>query len=385
MYPNYVNVDWSNDAGYDENDPHTYASSMGCRTRVGYDVNGLGFQRTGRGNICPVTIIMPTLAMYAKERYEDLAKNMNNPSKDWQESTIVELFIQILTENIDKAKDILLERFEYICSQKPDAGKFIYENNVMSGYKPEEGIRSALKHGSLAIGNIGLAETLQILIGKDHTSGKGMLVAKRIYQLLKDKCKEFTDKYKLNFSNYYTPAENLCYTSLLKFRERFGIIPNVSDRLYFTNSMHVPVWQQVDPFRKIDIESQLTGYSSGGCITYTELSSGVQHNIAALEKIVNYAMDKDIPYCAINIPIDDCKDCGASGEFGETCPECGGNHIDRLRRITGYLSTSYTHFNLGKQAETLDRVKHQTKFDDTEISNTTGHSVIEPNSSQTTE
>lgn len=115
----------------------------------------------------------------------------------------------------------------------------------------------------------------------------------------------------------------------------------------------------MDPFTKIDIESQLTGYSSAGCITYVELSSGVEHNIEALEKIVIYAMDHDIPYQAINIPIDDCQNCGASGEFGQTCPECGSKDIKRLRRVTGYLSTDYRHFNLGKQQEVEQRVKHQ--------------------------
>ena len=108
-------------------------------------------------------------------------------------------------------------------------------------------------------------------------------------------------------------AENLCYTALKQFRDKYGVIKNVSDKEFFTNSMHVPVWHKITPFEKIDIESQLTGYSSAGCITYTELPSTTKHNIEALETIVNYAMSKDIPYFAVNIPVDDCDDCGASG------------------------------------------------------------------------
>ena len=120
-----------------------------------------------------------------------------------------------------------------------------------------------------------------------------------------------------------------------KFKAKYAEIPNVSDREYFTNSMHVPVWKEVSPFDKIDIESQLTGYSSAGCITYVELDGAVQQNLDALETLVTYAMDKDIPYFAINIPNDQCLDCGWTGDINETCPKCGGNHIQRLRRVTG--------------------------------------------------
>lgn len=154
-------------------------------------------------------------------------------------------------------------------------------------------------------------------------------------------------------------AENLCYTSMKKFKERYGIIKNVSDRDYFTNSIHVPVWEEVDPFTKINIESQLTGYSNAGCITYIELDSGVKNNIDALETIVNYAMDKDVPYFAINVPNDTCLECGYCDEFNDACPECGSEHIQQLRRVTGYLTGDYkTAFNLGKQKEVEDRYKH---------------------------
>ena len=344
LYPNYANVDWSGNEGYDINDPRTYFSTMGCRTANGWDINGFGQLKDGRGNICPVTIIMPTLAMMAKEKEGDILEN----------------FIHLLAQKIDEARLMLLERFNWICSQSPASAKFMYENGLMAGYVPEEGIRSALKHGTLAIGQLGLAETLQILIGEDHTTENGMKIAKRIERLFRNKCREFKEKDKLNFGVYYTPAENLCYTAMQKFKAVYGEIPNVSDREFFTNSMHVPVWKEMSPFDKIDIESQLTGYSSAGCITYIELDSTVKNNLDALEQLVDYAMDKDIPYFAINVPNDTCLDCGYCDEFNDQCPVCGSDNIQQLRRVTGYLTGNYTTaFNKGKQAEVKARVKHR--------------------------
>ena len=352
LYPNYANVDWSGNAGYDRNDPCTYFSTMGCRTANGWDINGLGQMKDGRGNICPVTVIMPTIAMEAKIEAE------NSDGVD-----IVDVFMEKLDNAIHDAKDILIERFDWICSQDAASAKFMWMNGTMAGFDPEEGPRSALKHGTIVIGQLGLAETLQILIGCDHTEERGMELAKRIEQLFKDRCAQFKEEERLNFGVYYTPAENLCYTAMKKFKAKYGEIPNVSDRDYFTNSMHVPVWKEVSPFDKIDIESQLTGYSSAGCITYVELDGAVQQNLDALETLVTYAMDKDIPYFAINIPNDQCLDCGWTGDINETCPKCGGRHIQRLRRVTGYLTGNYTTaFNLGKQAEVRDRYKHSNRL-----------------------
>lgn len=347
LYPNYCNVDWSGNEGYDRNDPKTYFSTMGCRTANGYDINGFGQLKDGRGNVCPVTIIMPTLAMEAKEAAEKKGED------------VVETFMKLLDKKIFEAKDMLIERFDWICQQSPASARFMYENNTMAGYVPEEGIRSALKHGTLALGQLGLAETLQILIGCDHTEDKGMELAKRIESLYKQRCAEFKEQYKLNFGVYYTPAENLCYTAMTKFKKKYGEIPNVSDKKFFTNSIHVPVWKKMSAARKIDIESQLTGYSSAGCITYVELDSGAKNNLEALETIVNYAMDKDIPYFAINVPNDTCLDCGYTDEFDDCCPECGSHHIQQLRRVTGYLTGNYTTaFNDGKIEEVEKRVKH---------------------------
>lgn len=350
LYPNYANVDWSGNEGYDRNDPKTYFSTMGCRTANGWDINGFGQLKDGRGNICPVTIIMPTLAMESKRELQG--------SDAYSKNNLIEEFLYKLDLKIHEAKDMLIERFEWICSQNPKSAKFMYENNVMAGYDGKD-IRSALKHGTLAIGQLGLAETLQILIGCDHTTEEGMKLAKRIEGLFKDRCSEFKEQYKLNFGVYFSPSENLCYTAMQKFKARYGEIPNVSDKDFFTNSMHVPVWAKMTPFEKIDIESQLTGYSSAGCITYTELSSSVKHNLEALEEIVNYAMDKDIPYFAINVPNDMCTNCGYTDEINDNCPMCGCPNIRRLRRVTGYLTGDYTEaFNKGKQQEVKMRVKH---------------------------
>lgn len=347
----------------EEANPTEINSTMGCRTYNGGDasfdasyfksilqnfiktgkldktVSYSHNQKDGRGNICPVTIILPELAMKA--------------GRD------VEKFMNLLDKKINEAKDTLLERFDWICSQPMKSAKFMYENGTMNGYIEEEGIKSALRHGTLVIGQLGLAETLQLLIGTDHTTDEGMELAKRIEQLFKDKCTKFKKDYKLNFGVYYTPAENLCHTSMKKFQDKYGIIEKVSDKEFFTNSIHVPVWHELTPFEKIDIESKLTGYSNAGCITYIELTASTKHNIEALETLVNYAMDKDIPYFAINVPSDTCMNCGYQDEINNVCPKCGSEDIQRLRRCTGYLTGNYTTaFNKGKQEEVKQRVKH---------------------------
>lgn len=356
LYPNYANCDWSGNKGYDKNDPKTYFSTMGCRTANGEDINGFGQMKDGRGNICPVTIIMPTLAMETKEYLKK--NNLFVGIQELDEKLLIDDFMDCLDKKISEAKEMLIERYLWICKQSPDSAKFMYENYTMEGYDGKN-IESAMKHGTLAIGQLGLAETLQILVGCNHTTEKGMMLAKRIEQLFKDRCAEYKKEYSLNFGVYYTPAENLCFTAMTKFKEKYGEIPNVSDKKFFTNSMHVPVWEEMSPFEKIDIESQLTGYSSAGCITYVELASSIKNNIDALEEIVNYAMDKDIPYFAVNVPNDMCTNCGYTDEIGEACPMCGCKKIRRLRRVTGYLTGDYTEaFNEGKQQEVDFRVKH---------------------------
>ena len=377
--------------------PIEFFNTMGCRTVNLFDINALdnfkrniqcvlegrfddiddvfsAIQKDGRGNICPVTIIMPTLAAMIRKKLEKKWEDSGAEYVKGQEyeELIFNEFMKLLDKKIHEAKDMLLERFNHICSQSPKSARFMYENHTMAGYHKEEGIISALKHGTIVIGQIGMSETLYLLFGYDHTTTKGMKYAKKIEQLFLDRTSEFKKEYKLNFGNYYTPAENLCYTSFNKFRKAYpefdleGVTYFTNSKgekeykQYFTNSIHVPVYHNCDVFEKIDIESQLTGYSNAGCITYVELDSTCYNNIDAIEKIVDYAMEHDIPYFALNIPLNRCAECGEPiyDEELDECPKCGCNKIIRLGRITGYLSTTIEHFNKGKQKEFKDRVDH---------------------------
>lgn len=373
LYPNYVNCDWSGDQGYNEDDPRTYPSTMGCRTFSAVDINAPdeahSHMKDGRGNIAPATIILPTLAMEARKKAQH----------DQKDDYVVDYFMDILEKAICDCKDELIERFNWICAQNKNSAKFMYENNTFYSYNNEletEGIRGALKHGTLAIGQLGLAEALQILIGCDHTEEKGLELAKRIEEMFANKCAEYKSQYKLNFGAYFTPAENLSFTAFKKFKKKYGEVKNVtytdiegSDKKdyheFFTNSMHVPVWKKIDPFDKIDIESQLTKYHKAGCITYVEIDERTQNNLKALEQLVDYAMEKDIPYFALNVSSDTCLSCGYQGQIDNECPVCGAydtpGHkvIQRLRRVTGYLTNDYeTSFNKGKQDEVRHRFKH---------------------------
>ena len=344
-------------------------STMGCRTYNGYDINAdasyfldifnkiaetgkvqdnwllSANQKDGRGNICPVTIILPTLAMMAKE----------SGSKD-----PVETFIKLLDKKIHEAKDMLIERFTLICSQNPKSAPFMWTNNTMVGYIPEEGPVSAMKHGTLAIGQIGLAETLKILIGCDQTEPRGLELGKRIEKLFNERCTEFKHDTKLNFGVYLTPAENLCNTSFKRFKDKYGEVKGVTDNdnKFFTNSTHVPVFDNIDCFKKIDIESELDKYSNAGCITYVELPSTMINNIDACEELVVYAMRKDLPYFSLHFPLSFCLDCHSKGDFEGTCPHCGGHHVEVLKMVTGYLSTDVSNMNEGKQDECSKRLKH---------------------------
>lgn len=201
LYPNYANVDWSGNNGYDKNNVKTYFSTMGCRTANGWDINGFEQLKDGRGNICPVTIILPTIAMEAKKYI------LKNATGEDLEGQTVAKFMSMLDQKLHEAKDMLIERFEWICSQSPESAKFMWENGTMAGYDGKD-IRSALKHGTLAVGLLGMAETLQILIGEDQTCNNGLELAKKICQLYKDRCDEFKHKYSLNFGVYFTPEHN---------------------------------------------------------------------------------------------------------------------------------------------------------------------------------
>lgn len=357
-----------------EERPIEYYSTMGCRTINGFDVNALdnfksniqhvldrefdkiddvfsAAQKDGRGNICPVTIILPTLAAMSVKKVQKKATKEDRPcgsEEVWQE------FMKLLNKKIHEAKDMLLERFNHICSQSPKSAKFMYENRCFEGYNKNEGIISALKHGTLTIGQLGMSECLYLIFGFDHTTEKGMEYAKEIEELYLKLTTEFKKEYSLNFGIYYTPAENLCYTAFNRFKKAFPEfdIENVTwfyddkhekeYKKYFTNSMHVPVYHDCDPFEKIDIEKQLTGYGNAGCITYIELPSISFNNIDAIEKLVDYAMDNDIPYFALNFPLNRCAKCSEPIYDSELdcCPKCGSDKIIKLGRITGWKSAA---------------------------------------------
>ena len=386
-------------------------SGKTCRTVNGYDVNFMdeykcnidaviddrlndvsddmvsGIQKDGRGNIAPITVILPTLAMEAKDKVIAECNN-EDMSEDEFRNKCVEAFKVLLEKHIRMCKDELLERFAHIASQSPKSARFMYENHTMAGYHEEEGIRSALKHGTIVIGQLGLAEALQILIGCDQCEELGMKVAKEIEQMYVDLTNEFKKEYKMNFGVYMTPAESLCFTAFKKWKDKYGDMENVTyyidekgerhDREYFSNSCHCPVYKHLSPFEKIDIESQLVKYSSAGAITYVEVDGAIIHNTEALEKLVDYGMDHDIPYLAINLNNagDMCEDCGYQGYIPGKCPKCGSVKVTRLRRVCGYLTGNYKPtcdekgniiiagaFNQGKVVETDQRVIHKKTID----------------------
>jgi ribonucleoside-triphosphate reductase len=275
----------------------------------------------------------------------------------------VDGFFEALDDLLDVTVTSLLDRYEYICSQNIKAGYFMYENEDMAdGKKAIEAndVEVSMKHGTLAIGFIGVANTCYAMFGEYHDqSERAFKFAERIVKRIYDYAAEMSEKHNLNFSCYATPAENSCYTICNALRREYGTIEGVTDKEYLTNSIHVPVSEKVSIYEKIDLEAKLAKYCTGGNITYVELESGVMNNPLAIRRIIDYAMNHNVGYLALNFPIDTCKDCGSSvGEFEEVCPVCGSHHIESLRRVTGYLTTDYRKFNKGKIAEVKDRFKH---------------------------
>ena len=351
IYPNFVNCDYS-EAHEDLDNPDTYFATMGCRTMLGYDRHSDSYNRVGRGNLCPNTMILPKLGI----EYGICLGKRKEPDLDGFWSAFEDLLML--------CEQGLLERFDIMVNQSPEAGPFMYQNGTM---KDAQECRmsnyEALKHGTLAMGYIGIAEMCQALFGKNHAEDKEVhAFALKVVQRINEYAKEASDRHDLNFSCYATPAEGLCHTAAKALRKQYGIIPNVTDHEFLTNSHHVPVWHEIGIFEKLEIESPFCKYPTGGCITYVELDSTFVKNTKAIEQIIDYAFQKlDIPYLAFNFPIDSCLDCGYQAEFNDACPECGSHNIQQLRRVTGYLTTDYRHFNKGKQSEVEHRVKH-SKF-----------------------
>ena len=351
IYPNFVNCDYSQ-AHEDPNNPDTFYATMGCRTSLGYDIHSSSYNRVGRGNLVPNTMILPKLGI----EYGICLSKRETPDLDG--------FWKAFENLLVLCEQGLLERFDIMVNQAASAAPFMYKNGtIKEGQECKESVYKALRHGTLAFGYIGIAETMTALFGKNHAEDPEVhKFALSIVKRINEYAKEATIRNGLNFSCYATPAEGLCHTALKALRKQYGVIPNVTDKEFLTNSHHVPVWQQVGIFEKLELEAPFCKYPTGGCITYVELDSTFVKNTKAIEQIIDYAFKElDIPYLAFNFPIDSCLDCGFQGEFNDCCPECGGTNIQQLRRVTGYLTTDYRNFNQGKQAEVEARVKH-SKF-----------------------
>ena len=351
IYPNFVNCDYSQ-AHEDPNNPDTFYATMGCRTSLGYDIHSSSYNRVGRGNLVPNTMILPKLGI----EYGICLGKRETPDLDG--------FWKAFEKLLVLCEKGLLERFDIMVNQAASAAPFMYKNGtIKEGQDCKESVYKALRHGTLAFGYIGIAETMTALFGKNHAEDPEVhKFALSIVKRINEYAKEATIRNGLNFSCYATPAEGLCHTALKALRKQYGVIPNVTDKEFLTNSHHVPVWQQVGIFEKLELEAPFCKYPTGGCITYVELDSTFVKNTKAIEQIIDYAFKElDIPYLAFNFPIDSCLDCGFQGEFNDCCPECGGTNIQQLRRVTGYLTTDYRNFNQGKQAEVEARVKH-SKF-----------------------
>lgn len=348
IYPNWCNCDWSQ-AHEDENNPDTRFSTMGCRTMLGFDRHGLGYTRVGRGNNVPITIILPKLGI-------EYGICLNKRDK-----ADIEGFWSAFEETLSLTEKALLERFAIMCEQSPSAAPFMYQNgSIKDSDKCKDSVYESLKHNTLAIGYIGIAELCQALFGKNHVYDKDVYdFALSVVERINSFAKEASERNDLNFSCYATPAEGLCRTAIMNLKSQYGIIPNVTDREYLTNSHHVPVWEKVSIYDKLRVEAPFCKYPTGGCITYLEVDSSFINNTQAVEDIIDYAFKElDIPYLAFNFPIDSCLDCGYQDEFNYECPQCKGMNIQQLRRVTGYLSQDYRNFNKGKKTEVEERIKH---------------------------
>ena len=350
IYPNIGNGDWS-EAHEDANDIDTYMAFMGCRTMIGYDINGTGYKRVARGNNVPITMILPKIAIQC--------------GICTGERTVADLetFNSKFECLLALTRDALLERYRIISSQHPKAAPFMYNNGTSTDTdKCTSTVEPSVKHNTLAFGYIGIAEMCYALFGANHTRNTTAYdFALSIVRRINEYAAECTEKYHLNFSAYATPAENLCYTSMNKLKSQYGCIEGVTDRDYLSNSHHIPVWEKVSILEKIQLEAPFTKYATGGCITYVEVESSFVKNPTSVEQIVNYMMENNIPYGAINFPLDNCESCGYQDEIKCNCPECGSVDITRLRRVTGYLTKDYVSgFNPGKVSETNDRVKHSS-------------------------
>jgi ribonucleoside-triphosphate reductase len=312
---------------------------MGCRTRTIGNRHGREVS-AGRGNIAPVSINLPRVALGTRD---------------------VNSFFAELDRTLRLAARQLLHRFEILGSLRARDLPFLMGQKLYMGSENLTGddvIKEVIRHGTLAIGFIGLAETLLALIGKHHgEDNEAQALGLAIVSRMAEACAQFAEEFDLNFTLVATPAEGLSGRFIRMDREIFGIIPKITDKEYYTNSYHVPVNYCMSSFDKLTVEGEYHKLCTAGHISYVELESPPLHNGEAVEAIIRHMAASDMGYGGINYPVDECRSCGSSGVFNCTCPGCGSGDIRRIRRITGYLSTE-ERFNSAKQAELKDRRPH---------------------------
>lgn len=349
LFPNFSFVDAPfNLQYYKEGHPETEIAYMGCRTRViGNIVDPEREICNGRGNLSFTSINLPRLAIESKGD--------------------IDLFFKKLDNMVDLCIDQLLERFEQQCKKKVKNAPFLMGQGVWidsDNLDWEDEVREVLKHGTLSMGFIGLAETLKSLIGKHHgESEEAQKLGLKIIGHLRERMDEESQKRKLNFTLLATPAEGLSGRFVNIDKKRYGIIEGITDRDYYTNSFHVPVYYPISAYDKIAIEAPYHALTNAGHISYIEMDGDPTENLDAFERVIRCMKEKGIGYGSVNHPVDRDPVCGFSGIIGDQCPGCGrhendGVPFDRIRRITGYLVGTLDRFNNAKRAEEHDRVKH---------------------------
>ncbi|CAM4522030.1 anaerobic ribonucleoside triphosphate reductase [Paenibacillus xylanexedens] len=356
MYPNFVNVDASfNLPFYHPEDPDTIIATMGCRTRTLADRFGRNRQ-SGKGNLSFNTINLVKLGIrfgicQGARAVADRAG-----------------FYTALESVMHNAASGLLHRYRIQTAQPAKASDFMMREGVWEGGEqldPNEPVADLLKHGTLSLGFIGLAECMTALYGRHHGQDPHVhREALNIIRTMREFCDRMSEQHNLNITLFATPAEGLSGKFTKIDRAHYGIIPGVNDREYYTNSFHIPVYHTLPAYRKIELEAPFHTLCNAGAISYVELDGNVRANTAAFLRIVQYALAQDIGYFSINHPIDRCPACGYEGVIGDVCPGCEAHenhvHFQRLRRVTGYLTGDYkVRFNAAKQAEVRDRVKHR--------------------------
>ncbi len=350
LFPNFSFVDAPFNAKYyKEGHPETEIAYMGCRTRVIGNVYDPEREIcNGRGNLSFTSINLPRLAIKAKG---DLDR-----------------FFEDLDRMLDLCVDQLLERFEIQCRKHVYNYPFLMGQGVWLDSEKlswNDEVREVLKHGTLSVGFIGLAETLKCLIGEHHgESERAQNLGLEIIGHMRARMDAESDKRGLNFSLLATPAEGLSGRFVKIDKKKYGIIPGVTDREYYTNSFHIPVYYPISAFDKIRLEAPYHNLTNAGHISYIEMDGDPLQNLDAFEKIIRYMQKCGIGYGSVNHPVDRDPVCGFTGIIKDECPHCGRKETDadvgfeRIRRITGYLVGTLDRFNNGKRAEERDRVKH---------------------------